>query len=406
MIKFVLGLFFSLGCVLGAGEPDAIYLTWTGDPTTTMTVVWHGIGGDVWFHPEGETKWVSAGAESHPIPGTAVTVHMSHLERLEPNTIYIFKIEGSQKVYRFRTLPSSLSREVRFVVGGDIFYDEAFEAFHRMNLAVCFDDPDFVVLGGDLAYTTGTKRLFKGLEWEMERWQQFLRELQKSLQTKEGRLIPLFPVVGNHDVHKRSGYEIFYDIFPFPEKGCAYRMMEVGDYLSLILLDTGHTWPIEGIQTEWLKEAMKGSENRYLFAAYHIGAYPSVYKFKGEVAESIRKNWAPLFEEAHLCAAFEHHSHAFKRTYPIRGGQKDPAGVVYLGDGSWGAPPRRVKTPEELWYLEKSASVNACWFVHLSPQRAVLEARTAAGAVVDQLVLLPRPQHRCVQEISRRKLVP
>ncbi len=120
MIKFVLGLFFSLGCVLGAGEPDVIYLTWIRDPTTTMTVVWHGTGGDVWFHPEGETKWVSAGAESHPIPGTKVTVHVSQLERLESNTIYIFKIEGSQKVYRFRTLPRSLSREVRFVVGGDI----------------------------------------------------------------------------------------------------------------------------------------------------------------------------------------------------------------------------------------------------------------------------------------------
>ena len=89
-------------------------------------------------------------------------------------------------------------------------------------------------------------------------------------------------------------------------------------------------------------------------------------------------------------AAFEHHSHAFKRTYPIREGKKDPAGVVYLGDGSWGIPTRKVHTPEKMWYLKKAASLNACWFVSLSKEKAEVKARDLQGNVIDSLIFLPR----------------
>lgn len=378
-----------------ATEPDNVYLTWVADPTTTMTVVWQGGSGcQVMLHPKGASKWQAFKAESHTIPKSSIHVHVVQIEGLQGDSTYIFKIEGSDKEYQFRTLPQALSREVRFVVGGDIFYHWGKELFEQINHAISEDDPDFIVLGGDNAYTVGYKQASKGYRWEIERWQEFLRLLQKTLYGQAGRLIPIMPVVGNHDVHRRSGAsqdpELFYEIFQFPEKGKAYRMMEAGDYLSLVFLDSGHTWPIDGVQAKWLKNKLQGCDTTYLFGVYHIGAYPSVYKYKGDIPEELRKAWVPLFEEARLSAAFEHHSHALKRTYPIRQGKKDPEGVIYLGDGSWGAPPRQVYTPEELWYLEKSASVNACWFVHLSPQGAEIEARTPEGKVVDQITLTPR----------------
>lgn len=341
---------------------------------------------------------MSVTAEAHGVPETTVKVYVSQIEELESDRTYVFKVEGSRREFKFRTLPQKLSREVRFVVGGDVFYYWGSEVLERMNRAVAYDDPDFVVIGGDLAYTTGTKRSMKGRQWEINRWQEFFRVMQRTMVTKDSRMIPMVPVVGNHDVHrrnmKRTNPDVFYEVFPFPEKGKAYRNMKVGNYLSFALLDTGHTWPIEGEQTEWLKSTLAEDEAPYLFAVYHVGAYPSVYKYKGTLPELIRKNWVPLFEKAHISGGFEHHSHGFKRTCPIKEGKKDPDGVIYFGDGSWGVPPRHVRTPEELWYLAISESINACWFVHLSKKGATLEARMEArmstGEVKDRLILAPR----------------
>ncbi len=381
--------------VVGASEPEALYLTWVDDPTTTMTVVWHGEAGSrVMYHPSGDARWRAVSAKVTEVPETTVKVHVSQIEGLESDSTYVFKVEGSRREFQFRTLPKELTREVRLVIGGDVFYYWGSEMLERMNRAVAFDDPDFIVLGGDLAYTTGSKRVNKGRQWEMDRWQGFFRVMQKSMVRKDGRMIPMVPVVGNHDVHRRSAQkkygEIFYDLFPFPEKGRAYRSLKVGDYLSLVLLDTGHTSPIEGEQTEWLQGVLNKDEAPYLFSVYHVGAYPSVYKFKGEAAEKIRNFWSPLFENAHVSGAFEHHSHALKRTVPIKEGKLDREGVIYFGDGSWGVPPRHVHTKEELWYLAMSECVNACWFIHLTKKGAQIEARTPAGEVKDRLRLEPR----------------
>jgi hypothetical protein len=56
--------------------------------------------------------------------------------------------------------------------------------------------------------------------------------------------------------------------------------------------------------------------------------------------------------------AFEHHDHAYKRTPLIKAGRPSPDGVLYLGDGAWGAPPRFVHRPRTTWYLDRAESVN------------------------------------------------
>jgi hypothetical protein len=67
----------------------------------------------------------------------------------------------------------------------------------------------------------------------------------------------------------------------------------------------------------------------------------------------------PLFERHGVRLAFENHDHAYKRTHPLRGGARAPDGIVYLGDGAWGAPLRVIGqesggTPP--WYLERGES--------------------------------------------------
>jgi len=396
MVKNVLRVLF--GVVFGtlmAREPAAIYLTWVKDPSTTMVVQWLAPAGagqsELEYQARGQAAWQGAKGFSQLVEG--FEVHRVYLEGLTADAAYLFKVQGSRREYGFKTMPQKLNRSIKMVVGGDVYYAGASEVFHRMNRMIAFEKPDFVVMGGDLAYTVGTKNLLKGPKWAMTRWQTFLRDLQREL-GQEGRLIPILFLVGNHDVTKPKNWpkngtekpELFYQLFTFPEEGKAYRALDFGNYLSLVMLDTGHTWPIEGGQTTWLAEALRArQEMPYRLAIYHVAAYPSYYPFTGDREELIRKNWVPLFEKYQVPFAFEHHNHTYKRTYPIKEGKINPSGVTYLGDGSWGVLPRQVKSPHQAWYLAKSASVNSCYIVTLTEEKCLIEAKNSKGSVIDQI---------------------
>jgi hypothetical protein len=391
VVKYIrlLVLFGVLTPLLQAIEPVAIYLTWVKDPTTTMVVQWQTPTGttlpQLEYQIKGDSTWKSAKGQSQIVQD--YDVHRVYLEGLTEDSVYLFKVQDSKREYSFQTMPKKLTRPVKMAIGGDAYHPGASEIFHRMNRMIAFNHPDFIVIGGDLAYTIGTKNLLKGPKWALARWQAFLRSLQRTI-GQDGRLIPLLPLVGNHDVNKLINRtekpELFYEIFTFPEMGKAYRSLDFGDYLSLVMLDTEHTWPVEGDQTVWLENTLKAKQSfPYLVAAYHIAAYPSHNPFTGNREELIRKNWVPLFEKYQVPFAFEHHNHAYKRTHPIKEGKVDPSGVTYLGDGSWGVPPRHIN--EKIWYLEKAASVNSCYIMTLSREKCLIEAKNAQGEIIDQV---------------------
>ena len=197
-------------------------------------------------------------------------------------------------------------------------------------------------------------------------WFSFLREWKEQMILPDGQVIPFLIVAGNHDIDPDE-YELFFDLFAFPEKQL-YRTVDFGNYLSLILLDTGHFDPIEGEQTDWLDQALTQRRTvPYRIPVYHVAAYPSYYSYSGSAPKKIRANWCPLFDKHLVQIAFENHNHAFKRTYPIRDGKIDASGVVYLGDGCWGASPRRT---HDQWYLAKRARLNNVYILELTPKSA------------------------------------
>lgn len=374
-------------------SPSVLYLTWMHDPTTTMTVQWHTSKEDqasvISYKENGE--WKEEKGSFGTLYGSDVVVHTVELSGLEPGGEYEFRIPSKgNEIYRFRTLPANLDTPLRFVVGGDAYF--YLSRFQKMNRQIAALNPDFVVVGGDIAYTVNSRALFKGKGWELNRWRRFFKEWKRQMVTSDGRLIPIVPVVGNHDIRQTALVEkhehfFFYELFALGEPGVSYRTMDVGNYLSLFLLDTGHSFHIEGQQTKWLADQLSARQNRpYKFAAYHIGAYPSAYPFYGNIPKRIRYYWSPLFERYEVQLAFEHHNHAYKRTYPMKRGRMNPGGVVYMGDGSWGVNPRQ---PKEMWYLEKAAKINAVNFVTLTKEGATVEAVDNQGMIVDQISVSP-----------------
>ena len=60
----------------------------------------------------------------------------------------------------------------------------------------------------------------------------------------------------------------------YPEK--TYGLLDIGDYLSLVLLDTDHIEAIAGVQTDWLTRVLADRQERpHLIVANHVPAYPS-----------------------------------------------------------------------------------------------------------------------------------
>jgi hypothetical protein len=390
-------LFLVLSGFLEAGTPSALYLTWLHDPTSTMTVQWHTGEKDqesvVYYQKQGEREWLRERGKEHPVHDTDLLVHVVELTGLEADREYAFKLGQNGEIFRFRTLPKDLDRPVRFVVGGDIYY--YLYLFREMNQQIANSDPDFVVLGGDIAYAQGSKFGGKGPDREIKRWETFFKEWRKMV-TPDGRLIPLVAVIGNHDVKGKRAKPwekpmMFYELFVFPKEGIPYRTLDFGSYLSLFLLDTGHTYTVNGQQVSWLEEALQErSHTLFKMAIYHVAAYPSVYKYTGKRPTKIRTFWSPLFERYGVQVAFENHNHAYKRTFPIKGEKVDPDGVIYLGDGAWGVAPRPVP-PKKAWYLAESKQTNCFWLITLQPNgQCSLESRDLKGKQIEEFTLKPK----------------
>lgn len=345
---------------------DTLFLTWQRDPTTTITVQWIGPAAcapeAVRVAPHaGDERWKEGTATQKDFGNTPLKVHRCEFTGLHPGTEYVLQVGTSSQLCRFRTMPARATDTFTFVSGGD-----AGTSAHAVatNLLAAKQEPHFVLIGGDLAYDNGTSA---------KTAIQFYANYSRTMIDPKGRLIPMVSCLGNHEVRggykgKRSAATYYLPLFDGLYSETTYGALDFGDYLSLVLLDSGHVAPVGGEQAHWLKGALRDRQDRpHLVAANHVPAYPSfrtpesssaggiisALGFKerpGGTGEENRRHWCPLFERYRVDAVLEHHDHTFKRTHPLTGGLKDRYGVPYLGDGSWGQL-RAPATPEKRPYL-------------------------------------------------------
>lgn len=344
-------------------EPVSVYLTWQRSPETTMTVQWISQldrpNSLVEYQRAGESGWRSISGSRCPMPEKySYWIHKVEILNLIPDTLYFFRIGKDGAVYKFKTMPEKLTTPIRFVFGGDIYHD-GIEIVKKMNKQAAKLNPMFALCGGDLAYNDDKPSINPKL---MPRWMDWLIAWKEDMVAPDGRLIPLIPVIGNHDVKRGlsplpKNAPFFYSLFAMPGLQ-GYNVLDFGNYLSIFLLDSGHTHPIQGEQTAWLFRKLSERSNvPYKFAIYHVAAFPSYRKFTGRTPSKIRKYWVPLFEKHGILNVFENHDHTYKRTHPILNLKADPKGIVYIGDGAWGIEdPRVPKKPSETWYLAHTRS--------------------------------------------------
>lgn len=232
---------------------------------------------------------------------------------------------------QFRTLPAQQS-PVRVAVLGDSGFGE--QTTYRLIERIATYDPDFVIHTGDVVYNIQEDADAPAAYAKKFYWP-FAPLLHR---------IPVYPVVGNHDVAWASlweGVPFYYHAFPQLEvldegmQGSEERRewyaLSVAGY-QILLLNSQSFFGAGGYQeqTQWLKERL--ADERYLttIPVFHVAPYTS--GLHGGDGISIQRNWGPLFQQAGIPLVISGHDHNYERlvvdgmTYIVSGGG---SGVLY-----------------------------------------------------------------------------
>jgi len=388
-MRILLAVLFMSPFFAGCAHRGHVYLTTTDSMETSMVVNFHTAAEPAppVLYYDTQDRGADLGAyrqratgRAHQIPGLPDGRWISHVEigDLAPDTRYFFAFRGdSGKIIRrsFHTLPADAT-PVRFVAGGDMGAWFLTRALLRRAAAT---EPDFAVIGGDIAYENGRLSNAKKYDRWLGQWEKFMRR-------DDGSLIPMILGMGNHDTSgkfetREENAPFFYGYFA--QGGDSHFARRVGKLAVLVVLDSGHTESWEA-QAPFLRDSLEAAaELPWRFAFYHVPLYPSEGGFDEVGSREGRAHWLPHFDAFRLTAAFEHHDHTFKRSKPLRGGALAEDGTLYLGDGCFGVPPRRPRNADA-WYIDKTSGTPHFWLVDLSDKEAAFKAINVHGEVFDQ----------------------
>ena len=275
--------------------------------------------------------------------------------------------EVSQEFY-FKTAPKD-GKPFTLIFAGDSRSDIATTETMSDNIALIAKKDDVLALmhGGDYAAMP-----------HLEYWIPWLKAYSRTTGS-DGKLLPIIPVCGNHEDWRSS--PLFGQAYGFPGgEGLLYYSCQLSSMVQLIVLNTETT--AAGDQKEFLMQSLQNSLAQkvpWQICAYHQPIYPAV---KQPVAA--KTVWAPIFDKYRIDFSLESDGHCIKRTLPIKNDRPDPDGVVYLGEGGYGAPQR---TPQEKWYLKSPGFMSKgphVMLFHFSAQSVSYETVDPKGQVLDQ----------------------
>lgn len=318
------------------------------DPARCMSVVYHNLDSAsqpvVYYDTvprEGKLEAYAQRAygETRTIPGLfdGRRVQGVKLDGLEPGTVYYFMAgdpeTGLTREFSFRTFPAT--GPFRLAIGGDM---GATPLAAQLLGHVGAQDVDAFIVGGDIAYAHGELP-------HAPRWDAYLQIVHEKLRAPDGRIIPFWAAIGNHEINRELEAPTddpnilapFYTGFLWPQGEGSFGAHRLGgDEALLLFLDSGHLHSHES-QVPWLEEQLRDAKNiPNVFSIHHVPLFPTHREFDNGGSTAGRDHWMPLFDQYRVSVAFEHHDHVFKRTYPLVNGVPTEGGTIYLGDGCMG----------------------------------------------------------------------
>jgi acid phosphatase type 7 len=294
--------------------------------------------------------------------------HVVALAGLDPCSTYHYRVGGvgeSSSKGSLRTAPVGEDSRFRFAVVGDS------GSGGKGQLAVaallgCLE-PDLVLHTGDVVYPAGQERHYN---------RRFFAPYRNLIKT-----VPVFPVLGNHDVMRGDGtafLENFHPPLESPRGTKRYYSFDWGN-THFVALDSelyhGDRGSDPERQKDFLEQDLAASRKRWKIAFLHRSPYGSS-RHGGD--GRVREDLEPLFARHAVDLVFSGHDHVYERTVPIRG-------VTYVVSGGGG---RRLYPAGNGEFTASSVSVHHAVLVRVSGRRLLLEAVEVGGKVVDRLELL------------------
>ena len=316
--------------------------TYRTDPSTSISIGWDQYSGNSPVLNYGTTD---QGTNSNLYPSHASPVLTTsdggmnntfvRLTGLTPNTIYYFVIsdsEGSSQRYSFQTISNDPNQPLSLICGADTRAGIApriigFKLVAKLR-------PQAVIFDGDLTDS--------GLDNELQEW---FDDWSNTIAT-DGRITPIVMAEGNHEF----GIINISNLFDTPYIGSNsnlnyYSIPFGGSLLRVYNLNSFVDIPTE---TSWLNNELATYSNSttWNLPQYHLPVRPLVSTKVNDQDEY--NQWVPLFEQYHVKLVQEADAHVFNMTWPIMSSsasgsdqgfiRDDVNGIIYFGQGGWGAP--------------------------------------------------------------------
>lgn len=325
-------------------EPCRALLSWTGDPTATMTFTWRDDGPkeatvqvvpDARYRESGFAQAMEFSAVSRDVSldGSGVWHYEATAVGLEPGVTYVYRVGGGDvwsAVETFTTSGTDAST-LTFAYLGDaqpandtaaevVQWGDLLEAMYERN-----PELSFAVLGGD--------NVNSGIS--LDQFELFSENAARVFSS-----VPLFSTIGNHESNFIGGKaELLLDWFAFPENGPEgfeeeFYSFDVANCHILVL----NSWIFSGEQpltdedyervNNWIAADLARSRADWQVAVTHIPVY-AVHS--DTTAAKVKENWVPIFEQYGVDLVFEGHQHVYSRSYPMYQGKIDyENGITYI----------------------------------------------------------------------------
>jgi predicted phosphodiesterase len=325
------------------------YLSWDGDPKTSMTVSWETsvpTAGQLAYGPKGKMNYILRDEQTGEL-------HHIRIRDLKSDTRYYYQILNvDAPVCSFKTAPKD-QRDFKFAIYGDT---RTFPEEHKKVIAALIRyDPEFLIHTGDY--------IQDGRIWKL--WQEFFDASRPF-----SAAIPLFTVIGNHE----RTYDNYVKLFALPGNERWYSF----DYPNthFIMLNTEEDFSAGSPQYQWLEAELKESRPKYqwLFVIQHRQTFSSG---KRGSDKDVLKYLEPLFRKYRPDAVFCGHEHFYER--------QRQSGVNYIITGGGGAPLYEVNPGDSTFHAE--SSLHYCQ-VEISDKAAKVRMVRLDGTTPDSLVII------------------
>lgn len=379
-------------------QPKWLRATYRDDPATTIALGWSGSAGtlhyDVVDHGSNHTAYANTKATDRTTSHRGNSHYFVRLTNLQPGTVYYFVIRygnSTSTTYSFRTLSDDPNDPISFISGGDsrkglsvlgigdppCWENGCRETRQDLNRIVGRTRPDFVAFTGD--YIRNNNIPF--VADPEDDWEDWFNDWDLTM-GPDGRITPVIHSLGNHedavDLDKMfdvSNTDVYYAT---NFGGNLFRLYTLNSEVSDACSDVVQkNWFINDLQ----QNSTPSNSPYWKIVQYHQPMIPHAnYSARTDMINC----WASEFANYGVRLVCESHAHVLKTTYPVKYDanaassynglvRDDSLGAVFIGDGSWGAPPRTAYSPIPN-VTQDAEQISGYFFVNINKSRIQIKS--------------------------------